>query len=209
MGYFFFQETQSTFVYHLVRFRCHTDQKKKKCPNSVGLKETQLRGSEKAAWTNMSIYFRWITYIKTLRSQFKREWTSDYEQQAPITRLCGRILPWKKSWLALDVDSERAWGSSPLQHYQTTHMCGDKWVNIFCQILHPKPRGSCLLWKPAVWLSRVGLMSRRNGREQTCVWVCTVCLCTLLWHNGGQASQYKWLQRCLAQSWQGTGLMDV
>lgn len=166
-------------------------------------------GPEKAAWTNVSIYFRWITYIKTLRSRFKRELTSDYEQQAPITRLCGRILPWKKSWLALDVDSERAWGSSPLQHYQTTYMCGDKWVNIFCQILHPKPRGSCLLWKPAVWLSRVGLMSRRNGREQTCVWVCTVCLCTLLWHNGGQASQYKWLQWCLAQSWQGTGLMDV
>lgn len=55
-------------------------------------------------------------------------------------------------------------------------MCGDKWANIFCQILYQKPRVSCLHWKPMVWLSQVGLMSGRNGREQTCVCVSAPCL---------------------------------
>lgn len=56
-------------------------------------------------------------------------------------------------------------------------MCGDKWANIFCQILHPKPRGSCLHWKPMVWLSGVGLMSRRNGRgADLCVSALFVCV---------------------------------
>lgn len=105
-----------------------------------------------------------------------------------------------EGWLPRNLDSKKSWGSSPLQRYQTTYICGDKWANVFCQILHPEPRGSCLHWKPIVWLSRVGLMSRRNGRgADLCVSALSVCLCTRLWHNGGQASQYKWSWRYLAR----------
>lgn len=82
-----------------------------------------------------------------------------------------------KAWLALNLDSKKGWGSSPFQHYQTTYMCGDKWANIFCQTLHSKPRGSCLHWKPMIWLSQVGLMSRRNGRgADRCVSALFVCV---------------------------------
>lgn len=63
-------------------------------------------------------------------------------------------------------------------------MCGDKWANIFCPILRPKPRGSCLHWRPLVWLNWVGLMSRRNGsgadRCVSALFVCVLCCGTMV-----------------------------
>lgn len=109
------------------------------------------------------------------------------------------------AWRALNLDSKTG-SAVPQRRYQTIHMCGDKWANIFCQILRPKPRGSCRShWKPTAWLSPVGLMSLCNGRASRAVCVCTVCLCTRLWHNSGRDSQYKWSRRCLAQRRGGYG----
>lgn len=56
-------------------------------------------------------------------------------------------------------------------------MCGDKWANIFCQMLRSKPGGSCLEWRPLKWLKRVGYVSWRHRKwADRCVSALFVCV---------------------------------
>lgn len=85
-------------------------------------------------------------------------------------------------------------------------MCGDKWANVFCQILLPISQdGAARALQASAMTKPSGLPASTWRRGKLTRESHFVCLLSRLRRNGGQASRYERSRRCLGHGGRSPG----